>query len=82
MQCFLSALFRLRFKIKLHSLMKRKERELEFSKKEHDAKLEKSLDKTSVWLIRVVGVIIAAMGVVIVGAFWYWLMKMLFKVGA
>ena len=62
--------------------MKRKERELEFSKKEHDVKLEKSLDKTSVWLIRVVGVIVAAMGVVIVGAFWYWLMKMLFKVGA
>jgi len=62
--------------------MKRKERELEFSKKEHDVNLEKSLDKTSVWLIRVVGVIVAAMGVVIVGAFWYWLMKMLFKVGA
>jgi uncharacterized membrane protein YoaK (UPF0700 family) len=62
--------------------MKRKERELEFSKKEHDAKLEKSLDKTSVWLIRVVGVVIAAMGVVIVGAFWYWVIKMLFKVGA
>jgi uncharacterized membrane protein YoaK (UPF0700 family) len=62
--------------------MKRKERDLEFSKKEHDMKLEKSLDKTSVWLIRIVGVIIAAMGVVIVGAFWYWLMKMLFKVGA
>jgi uncharacterized membrane protein YoaK (UPF0700 family) len=60
----------------------RKERDLEFSKKEHDMKLEKSLDKTSVWLIRIVGVIIAAMGVVIVGAFWYWLMKMLFKVGA
>jgi uncharacterized membrane protein YoaK (UPF0700 family) len=62
--------------------MKRKERDLEFSKKEHDMKLEKSLDKTSVWLIRIVGVIMAAMGVVIVGAFWYWLMKMLFKVGA
>ncbi len=45
-------------------------------------KLEKSLDKTSVWLIRIVGVIIAAMGVAIVGAFWYWLLKMLFKVGA
>lgn len=62
--------------------MKRKERDLEFSKKEHDMKLEKSLDKTSVWLIRIVGVILAAMGVVIVGAFWYWLMKMLFKIGA
>jgi uncharacterized membrane protein YoaK (UPF0700 family) len=62
--------------------MEKKERDLEFSKKEHDMKLEKSLDKTSVWLIRIVGVIIAAMGVVIVGAFWYWLMKMLFKVGA
>jgi uncharacterized membrane protein YoaK (UPF0700 family) len=62
--------------------MKRKERELEFSKKEHDVKLEKSLDKTSVWLIRVVGVIVAAMGIVIIGAFWYWVIKMLFKVGA
>jgi uncharacterized membrane protein YoaK (UPF0700 family) len=62
--------------------MKRKERELEFSKKEHDIKLEKSLDKTSVWLIRVVGVVVAAMGVLIVGAFWYWVLKMLFKVGA
>lgn len=62
--------------------MEKKERDLEFSKKEHDMKLEKSLDKTSVWLIRIVGVIIAAMGVVIVGAFWYWVLKMLFKVGA
>jgi uncharacterized membrane protein YoaK (UPF0700 family) len=62
--------------------MKRKERELEFSKKEHDIKLEKSLDKTSVWLIRVVGVVVAAVGVLIVGAFWYWVLKMLFKVGA
>jgi uncharacterized membrane protein YoaK (UPF0700 family) len=62
--------------------MEKKERDLEFSKKEHDMKLDKSIDKTSVWLIRIVGVIIAAMGVVIVGAFWYWVMKMLFKVGA
>jgi uncharacterized membrane protein YoaK (UPF0700 family) len=62
--------------------MKKKKRELEFSKKQHDAKLERSLDKTSVCLIRVVGVIVAAMGVVIVGAFWYWVIKMLFKVGA
>ena len=61
--------------------MKRKERELEISKKEHDMELEKSLDKTSVWLIRVVGVIMTAMGVVIVGLFWYWLMKMLFNWG-
>lgn len=61
--------------------MEKKERDLDFSKKEHDMKLDKSIDKTSVWLIRIVGVIIAAMGVVIVGAFWYWLMKMLFKVG-
>lgn len=61
--------------------MKRKEREREISKKEHDMELEKSLDKTSVWLIRVVGVIMTAMGVVIIGLFWYWLMKMLFKWG-
>jgi uncharacterized membrane protein YoaK (UPF0700 family) len=62
--------------------MEKKERDLEFSKKEHDMKLDKSIDKTSVWLIRIVGIIVATMGVIIIGAFWYWVMKMLFKVGA
>jgi uncharacterized membrane protein YoaK (UPF0700 family) len=62
--------------------MKKKLNDLELSKKEHDMKLEKSLDNTSVWLIRIVGVVVAIMGLIIVGAFWFWLMKMLFKVGA
>jgi hypothetical protein len=62
--------------------MKKKLNDLELSKKEHDMQLEKSLDKTSVWLIRIVGVVVAIMGLIIVGAFWFWLMKMLFKVGA
>lgn len=62
--------------------MEQRERELELSKKEHDMKLEKSLDTTTVWLIRVVGVVSAAMGVVILGVFWYWVLKMLLKIGS
>jgi hypothetical protein len=62
--------------------MKKKLNDFELSKKEHDMKLEKSLDNTSVWLIRIVGVVVAIMGLIIVGAFWFWLMKMFFKVGA
>ena len=62
--------------------MNKKERDLEFSKKENDVKLEKSLDKYSYWLIKVVGVVGIIMGLAILGAFWYWVIKMLFKIGA
>ncbi len=62
--------------------MDKKNRDLEFSKNEHDIKLEKSLDKYSVWLIKVIGIVGVIMGFAILGAFWYWVFKMLFKVGA
>lgn len=62
--------------------MNKKERDLEFSKKENDVKLKKSLDKYSYWLIKVVGVVGIIMGLAILGAFWYWVIKMLFKIGA
>jgi len=62
--------------------MNKKERDLEFSKKENDVKLEKSLDKYTYWLIKVVGVVGIIMGLAILGAFWYWVIKMLYKVGA
>jgi hypothetical protein len=62
--------------------MNKKERDLEFSKKENDVKLEKSLDKYSYWLIKVVGVVGIIMGLAILGAFWYWVIKMLYKIGA
>ena len=62
--------------------MNKKERDLEFSKKENDVKLEKSLDKYAYWLIKVVGVVGIIMGLAILGAFWYWVIKMLYKIGA
>ena len=62
--------------------MNKKERDLEFSKKENDVKLEKSLDKYAYWLIKVVGVVGIIMGLAILGAFWYWVIKMLYKLGA
>lgn len=62
--------------------MNKKERDLEFSKKQNDVKLEKSLDKYAYWLIKVVGVVGIIMGLAILGAFWYWVIKMLFKIGA
>lgn len=62
--------------------MEEKERDLEFSKKEHDMKLEKSLDRYSIKLIKVIGIAGVIIGLIILGAFWYWALKMLFKVGA
>lgn len=48
----------------------------------HDRKINNNLDFFSVKLIKVVGIIAAAIGLIILGAFWYWVIKMLFKVGA
>ena len=62
--------------------MNKKDRDLEFSKKEHNVKLDKSLDTYSIWLIKVVGVVGVILGLAILGSFWFWVMKMLFKVGA
>lgn len=48
---------------------------------EHDASLDRELDRFSVKLIKVVGVFGILAGIVILVAFWYWVIKMLYKVG-
>ncbi len=48
----------------------------------HDRKINQNLDFFGVKLIKVIGIIAAAIGFVILGAFWYWVIKMLFKIGA
>ncbi len=47
----------------------------------HDADLNRDLDRFSVKLIKVVGVFGILAGIVILVAFWYWVIKMLYKVG-
>jgi hypothetical protein len=44
----------------------------------HEDSLQKSLDRYSAKLIKVIGIIGAAMGLIILGVFWYWLLKKLF----
>jgi hypothetical protein len=48
---------------------------------EHDAELNRNLDRFSMKIIKVVGVVGIALGIVILVAFWYWVIKMLYKVG-
>lgn len=48
----------------------------------HDRKINQDLDFFGVKLIKVIGIIAAAIGFVILGAFWYWVIKMLFKIGS
>jgi len=48
---------------------------------EHDAELNRNLDRFSMKLIKIVGISGAIIGIVILVAFWYWVIKMLYKVG-
>lgn len=48
---------------------------------EHDASLNRNLDLFSMKIIKVVDVVGIAIGIVILVAFWYWVIKMLYKVG-
>ena len=48
---------------------------------EHDANLNRDLDRFSIKLIKVVGVFGVLAGIIILVAFWYWVIKMLYKVG-
>jgi len=47
----------------------------------HDRKINQDLDFFSVKLIKVVGIIAVAIGLVIIGALWYWVIMMLYKIG-
>lgn len=50
--------------------------------KQHEEKLQYDLDKFSIGLIKVVGIMAVIIGIAILAAFWYWVMKMLYKIGA
>ena len=47
---------------------------------QHKADLNKNLDIFSVKLIKVVGVVGTIIGIAILVAFWYWVIKMLYKI--
>lgn len=65
----------------MKSNIKSTETKLRLSKKEHDLKLEKSISNYSGWLIKGIGIVGAIMGLIILGVFFYWVLKMLLKVG-
>jgi len=47
---------------------------------EHDATLNRDLDSYSIKLIKVVGVAGIIIGIAILVAFWYWVIKLLYKI--
>jgi Tfp pilus assembly protein PilP len=46
----------------------------------HEQKLQRSLDRYGLSMIKVVGVVGAALGLVIIIAFWYWVLGKLFSI--
>jgi hypothetical protein len=56
-------------------------RKIADKKIEHDAQLDRDLNDYSIKLIKVVGVIGIIIGFAIIIAFWYWVIKMLYKIG-
>lgn len=64
-------------KKKTEILLKEK---IEGEQLQHTADLNKNLDIFSIKLIKVVGVVGAIIGIAILVAFWYWIMKMLYKI--
>lgn len=47
---------------------------------EHDSTLNRDLDSYSIKMIKVVGVAGIIIGIAILVAFWYWVIKMLYKI--
>lgn len=64
-------------KKKTEILLKEK---IEGEQLQHKADLNKNLDIFSIKLIKVVGVVGAIIGIAILVAFWYWVIKMLYKI--
>jgi Tfp pilus assembly protein PilP len=46
----------------------------------HEQKLQRSLDRYGLYMIKVVGVVGTALGLVIIIAFWYWVLGKLFSI--
>lgn len=64
-------------KKKTEILLKEK---IEGEQLQHTADLNKNLDIFSIKLIKVVGVVGSIIGIAILVAFWYWVIKMLYKI--
>ena len=64
-------------KKKTEILLKEK---IEDEQLQHTADLNKNLDIFSIKLIKVVGVVGTIIGIAILVAFWYWVIKMLYKI--
>lgn len=56
-----------------------KNREIRTDDREaQENELQKSLDRYSVSMIKIVGIVGVIMGLIILGVFWYWLLSKLF----
>ena len=68
-------------RVKRKSIFSIFRRKIDDQNYEHDAVLNRNLDTFSIKLIKAVGLAAAIIGIAILVAFWYWVIKMLFKIG-
>jgi hypothetical protein len=47
----------------------------------HEEKLQKEIDIFGIKLIKIVGIVGIFLGLAIVSSFWFWVIRLLFKVG-
>jgi hypothetical protein len=47
----------------------------------HEEKLQKEIDIFGIKLIKIVGVVGIFLGLIILSSFWFWVIRLLFKVG-
>lgn len=64
----------------MHMMKRRRSRKDSAAPDAHEKGLQQDLDRYSVRLIKVVGVVGAALGLAIIIAFWYWVMRMLYSI--
>jgi hypothetical protein len=68
-------------RVKRKSIFSIFRRKIDDQNYEHDAVLNRNLDTFSIKLIKAVGLAATIIGIAILVAFWYWVIKMLFKIG-
>ena len=68
-------------RVKRKSIFSIFRRKIDDQNYEHDAVLNRNLDTFSIKLIKAVGLSATIIGIAILVAFWYWVIKMLFKIG-
>jgi hypothetical protein len=47
----------------------------------HEEKIQKEIDIFGIKLIKIVGVVGIFLGLIILSSFWFWVIRLLFKVG-